>query len=124
MHHLLHLTATQILDLVPRAKGRSAMKFILGAVLALSLTLSVVPAIAEDSFQALSKMPATDRAFLTPLSDDQLASIEGATLGITEILSSVNTGVNAAISTQLNICILCTDVEQVNVAPTSQIIGF
>jgi hypothetical protein len=106
-------------DLVLRAKGRSAMKFILGVVLALSLTLSVVPAMAEDSFQALSKMPATDRALLTPLSDDQLVSIEGA-----RIVGPINTGVNVAIITQLNVCIRCTDVEQANGAAPRQIIRF
>ena len=94
------------------------MKFILGVVLALSLTLSVVPAIAEDSFQALSKMPATDRALLTPLSDDQLASIEGARL------SPVNIGINVAITPQFNVCVQCTAVTQANVAATRQNIGF
>ena len=100
------------------------MKFILGAVLALSLTLSVVPAIAEDSFQALSKMPATDRAFLTPLSDDQLASIEGTRQRLTKTVGPIDTGVNVAIITQLNVCIRCTDVEQANVATPRQIIRF
>jgi hypothetical protein len=54
------------------------MKIIIGVVLALSLMLSVVPAIADDTFQALSQISAEERARLTPLSDDQLASIEGA----------------------------------------------
>jgi hypothetical protein len=106
-------------DLVPRAKGRSAMKFILGAVLALSLTRSVVPAIADDTFKAFNKMPAVDRALLTPLSDDQLASIEG-----TRLVGPINTGVNVAIITQLNVCIRCTDVEQANVAAPRQNIRF
>jgi hypothetical protein len=100
------------------------MRRMISSALLLSLVLSVVPAIADDTFQAFSKMPATDRALLTPLGDDQLASIEGARLGITKTLGSVNTGVNVAIITQLNICIRCTDVEQANVAPTRQIIGF
>jgi hypothetical protein len=103
---------------------RSAMKIIIGVVLALSLTLSVVPAIAEDSFQALSKMPATDRALLTPLSDDQLASIEGARYRLTEKVGPNNTGVNVAVITQLNICIRCTDVEQTTAAAPRQIIRF
>jgi len=94
------------------------MKIIIGVVLALCLTLSVVPAIADDTFQAFHKMPATDRALLTPLSDDQLASIEGARL------SPVNIGINAAIVNQLNICILCTDVEQTNAAAIRQNIRF
>jgi hypothetical protein len=100
------------------------MKIIIGVVLALCLTLSVAPAIADDTFQALSKMPTTDRALLTPLSDDRLASIEGARLSITETRSPVNIGVNAAINTQLNICILCRDVEQGNAAGFRQNIRF
>src|ERR671937_702841 len=99
---------------------RSAMKSIIGVLLALCLTLSVVPAIADDSFQAFHRMPATDQALLTPLSDDQLASIEGARLGITQILDSVNTGVDVGIITQFNICVLCTDVEQANAAAIRQ----
>jgi hypothetical protein len=94
------------------------MKIIIGVVLALCLTLSVVPAIADDTFQAFNKMPATDRALLTPLSNDQLASIEGARL------SPANIGINVAIITPLNICALCTDVEQANVAATRQNIRF
>jgi hypothetical protein len=94
------------------------MKIIIGVVLAFCLTLCGVPAIADDTFQALSKMPTTDRALLTPLSDDQLAAIEGASL------SPVDIGVDVAIITQLNICALCTDVGQANVAPIFQITGF
>jgi hypothetical protein len=94
------------------------MKIIIGVVLALCLTLSVVPAIADDTFQAFNKMPATDRAPLTPLSDDQLASIEGARL------SPVNIGINVAITPQLNICVVCTAVGQGNEAAISQTIRF
>jgi hypothetical protein len=93
------------------------MRRVISSALLLSLVLSVVPAIADDTFQAFNKMPATDRAFLTPLSDDQLASIEGAR-------QRLNTGVNVAIITQLNICIRCTDIEQVNPAAIRQNISF
>jgi hypothetical protein len=94
------------------------MKIIIGVVLALCLTVSVVSAIADDTFQAFNKMPATDRAPLTPLSDDQLASIEGARL------SPVNIGVNVAITPQFNVCVQCTAVIQANVAATRQNIRF
>jgi hypothetical protein len=100
------------------------MMRVISSVLLLSLVLSVVPAIADDTFQAFNKMPATDRTLLTPLSDEQLASIEGARQRLTKTLGSVNTGVNVAIITQLNICIRCTDVEQANVAPIRQVIRF
>ena len=54
------------------------MKTVIGVAIALALALSVVPAIAEeDTFQALSTMPAGEQGLLTPLSDEQLATIEG-----------------------------------------------
>jgi hypothetical protein len=53
------------------------MKVAIGLALALALALSSVPAIAGDTFQAFSSMPALEQASLTPLSDEQLASIEG-----------------------------------------------
>ena len=96
------------------------MKRVISIAVLLSLVLSIVPAIADDTFQAFNKMPATDRAFLTPLSDDQLASIEGARGGITDTLSPINIGANVAIITQLNICALCAGVEQVNPAAIRQ----
>ena len=54
------------------------MKTVIGVAIALALALSVVPAIAEeDTFQAFSNMPAGEQGLLTPLSDGQLAVIEG-----------------------------------------------
>jgi hypothetical protein len=54
------------------------MKTVIGVAIALALALSVVPAIAEeDTFQALSNMPAGEQELLTALSDEQLAAIEG-----------------------------------------------
>ena len=54
------------------------MKTVIGVAIALALALSVVPAIAEeDTFQAFSNMPAGEQGLLTPLSDEQLATIEG-----------------------------------------------
>jgi hypothetical protein len=59
---------------------RSTMKNIYVVAVALSLALFAVPAFAADetlpSFQALSEM-ATDAHTLTPLTDEQLASVEG-----------------------------------------------
>jgi hypothetical protein len=54
------------------------MKTVISVAVAFALVLSVVPAIAGDSFQALSGMPAGEQTLLTPLSDEQLATIEGA----------------------------------------------
>jgi hypothetical protein len=53
------------------------MKTVISVAVALALVLSVVPAIAGDTFQALSTMPAGEQKLLTPLSDEQLATIEG-----------------------------------------------
>jgi hypothetical protein len=53
------------------------MKTAIGFALAIALALSVVPAVANDSFHAFSTLPALEQASLTPLSDDQLAAIEG-----------------------------------------------
>ena len=53
------------------------MKTAIGIVLAFALALSVVPAGADDGFRALSTLPAMEQASLTPLPDDQLATIEG-----------------------------------------------
>jgi hypothetical protein len=100
------------------------MKIIIGVVLAVSLTLSVVPAIADDTFQAFHKMSAEERALLTPLGDDQLASIEGARHSTTTRNAPINIGINVAISTQLNICVQCRDVTQVNAAAILQPIRF
>jgi hypothetical protein len=100
------------------------MKIIIGVVLALCLTLSVVPAIADDTFQAFRKMSARERALPTPLSDDQLASIEGAEHWTAYENSPINIGLNVAIITELNICVLCTDVEQANAAAIRQNIRF
>jgi hypothetical protein len=98
------------------------MKIIIGVVLALCLTLSVVPAIADDTFQAFHKMSAGERALPTPLSDDQLASIEGANSPID--IGPIDIGINVAITPQLNICVVCTDVEQGNAAASFQAIRF
>jgi hypothetical protein len=53
-------------------------KTVISLTVALALVLSVVPAIAGDTFGALSSMPAGEQTLLTPLSDEQLATIEGA----------------------------------------------
>jgi hypothetical protein len=49
------------------------MKRLIGAVMAVALLVSVAPVVAEDSFQALSRLPAG----LTPMDDAQLAAVEG-----------------------------------------------
>jgi hypothetical protein len=53
------------------------MKAVVSIALALILALSVVPAMAGDTFQALSKMSTDKQTLLTPLADNELAAIEG-----------------------------------------------
>jgi hypothetical protein len=74
------------------------MKIAIGLALALALALSSVPAIAGDTFQAFSSMPTLEQASLTPLSDEQLASIEGegspVCTGCVNIATITQTGLN------------------------------
>jgi hypothetical protein len=100
------------------------MRRVISTALLLSLVLSVVPAIADDTFQAFRKMSAGERALPTPLSDDQLASTEGAKHWTAYENSPINIGINVAITPQLNICVVCTDVGQGNAAAISQAIRF
>jgi hypothetical protein len=88
------------------------MKPVIGLVLALALTLSVVPAVASDTFHALTSLPAMEQASLTPLSDDQLAAVEGAR----QILVIVQ----VAVQNQINVCAVCRNVAQVNLGVVAQ----
>lgn len=94
----------------------------------LALVLSIVPAMAASdasssgktpaSFHALSRMPSGERTALPPLTDDQLASIEG------EWVCFVCTGVNIAVIVPINISVLSTGVIQGNLVRLSQSISF
>jgi hypothetical protein len=53
------------------------MKTVISVALALILGLSVIPAMAGDTFQALSKLSTDEQGPLTPLADNELAAIEG-----------------------------------------------
>jgi hypothetical protein len=110
------------------------MKTVISLTVALALVLSVVPAIAGDTFRALSSMPAGEQGILTPLSDEQLAAIEGENILVMIRLPLVITPENAAtlisqilsyIQTQLNIKLTPTvltnvkEVIQSRIGPTS-----
>jgi hypothetical protein len=60
------------------------MKRVSGIVLAFALVLAIVPGIAGDTFHAFSAMPAAQLFSLVPLSDEQLAAVQGK-----EILTNV-----------------------------------
>ena len=53
------------------------MKTAVSVAMVLALILSVIPAIASDTFHAFSSIPAVEQVSLTPLSNDQLAAVEG-----------------------------------------------
>jgi len=72
------------------------MKTITSIAIAFFLVLSVVPAMAADqagsngepvtsTFQAFSNMPARQLEALTPLTETELASIEGSSLFVTKV---------------------------------------
>lgn len=90
------------------------MKVAIGLALALALALSSAPAIAGDTFQAFSSMPAPEQASLTPLSDAQLASIEGMDVCI---VCSINQRIRQF---QLNVSVLSVGVSQINAASATQ----
>jgi hypothetical protein len=93
------------------------MKTAISVVLAFALALSAVPAVAGDTFQALRTLPAADQATLAPLPDDQLATVEGATL-----FNPLTISVNIAVLPQINVCAGCEDVGQENLGAISQIV--
>jgi hypothetical protein len=75
------------------------MKRLIGAVMAVALLVSVAPVVAEDSFQALSRLPAG----LTPMDDAQLAAVEGGQVDVCLVCVNITTvvqipiGVNIAV---------------------------
>jgi hypothetical protein len=93
------------------------MKTAIGWVLAFVLALSVAPAVANDTFHTFSTLPAVEQASLTPLSDDQLAAIEGAA---SPRSLTVNIGVNVGVLPQINVCVVCEDVAQTNIGVIRQ----
>jgi hypothetical protein len=118
------------------------MKTVISLAAAVVLALSAVPATAGDMFQALSTIPASERVRLTPLTDDQLAAIEGENILVMIRLPRVISPENAAtlisqilsyIQTQLHITLTPTvltnvkeviqlnikEVIQSNIGPTS-----
>jgi hypothetical protein len=106
------------------------MKGMIGVALAFALALCAAPAMAGDTFQAFRTLPAAERARLTPLADDQLAAVEGA-WGMSRPINypvdfalPVNINFTLDIVIQLNVCAVCTGVEQSNLAVISHAISF
>jgi hypothetical protein len=91
------------------------MPTVTSVALALILALSVVPAMAGDTFQAFSKMSTDKQDLLTPLADNQLAAIEGGFFDEVCIVC-----LNIAVIEQLNVDVYGAFNSQVNQAAVSQ----
>jgi hypothetical protein len=82
------------------------MKRLIGAALVLTLILPVAPVLAGDTFHALSRLPATAQASLTPMDEAQLAAIEGGLVtqsnASTVMVTQTNTVSGAGPITQSN----------------------
>jgi hypothetical protein len=84
------------------------MKRLIGTTLVWTLILPVAPVLASDTFHALSRLPATAQASLTPMDEAQLATIEGGQIDqrntaiVTVTQSNSLTGSGAGPITQSN----------------------
>src|SRR5215211_5406377 len=87
-------------------KRKDTMKRLIGAALVLTLILPVAPVLAGDTFHALSRLPATAQASLTPMDEAQLAAIEGGQItqsnASTVIVTQTNTASGAGPINQSN----------------------
>jgi hypothetical protein len=95
-----------------------SMNTVMSVVLALALTLSAMPALAGDTFQAFSTLPAAEQATLTPLPDDQLAAITGG--DVISQVCAVCANTQAAIVTQANAALASAFTAQENESSVRQ----
>lgn len=72
------------------------MKRLIGAALVLTLILPAAPVLAGDTFHALSRLPATAHASLTPMDEAQLAAIEGGQISQSNVSTVMVTQTNTA----------------------------
>jgi hypothetical protein len=95
------------------------MKTVISVAVALALVLSVVPAIAGDTFRALSSVPVGEQKILTPLSDEQLATIEGEGSEVCTFCSQYATNYSEIYQANVNVSSFSV-VEQQNKARVYQ----
>jgi hypothetical protein len=103
-------------------KRRLTMKIVISLGIALALMLSVAPAMAgdADTFQAFSKMVVGgEQELLTPLSDGQLATIEGQGSDYCTFCSQYAANYNATYQANVNYS-WKSDVDQRNSNYTRQ----
>jgi len=112
------------------------MKKFTSIAIAFLLVLSVIPAMAGDqtgsdkelvqsqavdqapvTFQAFNKLSATEREALTPLTDKELAAVEGSGFDYLDVCVIC---ANIAILDQANVAVFSEDVTQLNAASVSQ----
>jgi hypothetical protein len=82
------------------------MKTVISIGIALALMLSVAPAMAgdTDTFKAFSKMAVGgEQELLTPLSDEQLATIEGEAVEVCRVCSQRATNYSDIDQTNVNV---------------------
>jgi hypothetical protein len=77
------------------------MRKYLGLAMVFALVVSVGPALAGESFHALSQLPAVEQTALTPLPDAQLAIIEGGSDDVEVCIACFN----IATITQVNVAV-------------------
>jgi hypothetical protein len=105
------------------------MRKYLGLAIVFAFVVSVGPALAGESFYALSPLPDAQLATLSPLPDAQLATIEGTDKdghkskkygkydGDVEVCIAC---FNIATVTQINVAVNSKDVDQLNAASVEQ----
>lgn len=88
------------------------MKTVISVAMMLALMLSVAPVMAGETFEAFSNMTVGEQGILTPLNDEQLATVEGA-----DVCAAC---INAAVVRQANIAVRSAAVAQANVSTVNQ----
>ena len=99
------------------------MRKSIGFALVVALVVSTVPALAGESFHALSRLPAIEQAALTPLPDAQLATIEGTGKDGRDEVNVCLICLNVAEVTQVNVAVGVLFTEQENVSYVEQSIN-
>jgi hypothetical protein len=92
-----------------------AISILMGVVLAVSPAVAATDGVAIGDpahFFAFSKLPVTEHPALRSMTDDELAMVEGAAGPWSFYWANLNLG----IILQFNICAICFDVAQGNVA--------
>jgi hypothetical protein len=102
------------------------MKRLVSAVLMLTLILLVVPVQAGDTFHALSHLPATSQASLTPMDEAQLAAIEGGQREVTQsniVIVTVTQSNSISITGSGDVSVIQSNSSSVNITQQNSVNG-